>query len=157
VSDVTEQWLDQRGLRCESAPIDHNETAIYAITMQWVACGHQYQVRSMLCVEHGAQVRARPEASRATTCETCGRRSRLRLTRIEDVRLLGVPVDESAVTWHPGALYRVAHERVAAGGEWLAVHHWRANLWMVERLDRPERATHVIPVPVTLIDRGASW
>ncbi|HEY6798224.1 MAG TPA: hypothetical protein VI248_26390 [Kineosporiaceae bacterium] len=71
-------------LYCQSAPDDHRASAVYALTFAR-ACGHPYPVRTLACLQHGAEHRARSEDPEPTRCERCGESSPLTLARIEDV------------------------------------------------------------------------
>jgi hypothetical protein len=71
-------------LYCQSSPDDHRAAAIYALSFAR-QCGHLYPTRTLACLQHGAESRARPRGAESTACERCGERSALTLVRIEDV------------------------------------------------------------------------
>jgi len=71
-------------LYCQSEPDDHRAAAVYALTFAR-ACGHEYPARTLACVHHGAELRARPRAAEPTPCERCPQEAPLALVRIEDV------------------------------------------------------------------------
>ena len=71
-------------LYCQSSPDDHRAAAIYALSFSR-QCGHPYPSRTLACLQHGAELRARPKALETTPCERCGEESPLTLVRVEDV------------------------------------------------------------------------
>jgi hypothetical protein len=71
-------------LYCQSSPDDHRAAAVYAVSFNR-RCGHDYPVRSLACLTHGAELKAHPQAVNATACERCGQPSPLTLTHVEDV------------------------------------------------------------------------
>jgi hypothetical protein len=107
-------------LYCQSAPDDHRAAAVYALTFAR-GCGHEYPVRTLACLQHGAEYRGWPEGVEPSRCERCGESSPLTLARIEDVfeerTVLTIPrstVEASAhspVTFAYDRAYRAAAER----------------------------------------------
>ena len=62
--------LDSGNVMCAWAPVSHEAPAAYWLRLEW-PCGHLNGLVPS-CVEHAAQMRAKPAAERATSCTTCG-------------------------------------------------------------------------------------
>jgi hypothetical protein len=141
-------------LYCQSAPEDHRAAAVYALSFA-SDCGHEYPIRTLACLQHGAQLRSQPQRGAPDTCQRCGQVSGLRLARIEDVFeervVIRIPRSALESSAHPPVMfaYDRAYRDVAERGL-LPVTTYRVPVEWSWRADSRPVGADVLEAQVTM-------